>query len=70
MRKTVRIDDIVCLAKVSKERADRYTREGKHKLAEMERHRIDGMMTVISMGLDTRNFEVEWNEIHRLIHGD
>ena len=68
MRKTVRIDDIVCLAKSSRERAERYEREGKVELATRERIRIDGMMSAISMSLDYKNFEKEWSEIYDLIH--
>lgn len=68
MRKTVRIDDIVSLAKGERMRAERYLREGKPELAKNLYKRIEGMMTVISLALDYKNFDKEWDEMHSLIH--
>lgn len=68
MRKTVRIDDIVCLAKGERMLAERYMREGNAELARNQYKRIEGMITVISLALDYKNFDKEWNEIHDLIY--
>lgn len=68
MRKTVRIDDIVSLAKNDRRLAERFMREGRPDLANGLYKRIEGMMTVISLALDYNNFEKEWDEMHSLIH--
>lgn len=68
MRKTVRIDDIVYLAKNDITLAERFMREGKPELAKDLYKRIEGMMSVISLALDYKNFDKEWDEMHRLIH--
>lgn len=66
--KTVSIDRIVSLAITTRERAERYEREGRLELAKRETIRVEGMMSAISLGLDLKNFGEEWDKIYSLIY--
>ena len=71
MKKTIKVECIMALARQEVEFYKKYVDEGKYEFARAERQRIDAFQSVImvlAVGA-CKNFDDKWMEIHKEIWG-
>ena len=72
MKKTVKVEDIIRLAKSEVRDYNKYMSEGKYEIANMVHHRIDSYQTIImvlAVG-SCEDFDEKWEEIYKEIWGE
>lgn len=67
MKKTIRVEDVKLLAKEEVIMASKYESEGRYELADACYDRARGMMSCISLALDTNNFDEQWYSVYNEI---
>lgn len=72
MKKTVKVEDIIRLAKSEVRDYNKYMSEGKYEIAHMVHHRIDSFQTIIMVLAvsSCEDFDEKWQEIHKEIWGE
>lgn len=72
MKKTVKVEDIISLARHEVRIYDKLIIEGKYETARIVEHRIDSYQSIImilAVG-DCKDFTNKWEEIHKEIWGE
>ena len=72
MKKTVKVEDIIRLAKSEVRDYNKYMSEGKYGIARIVHHRIDSYQSIImvlAVG-HCKDFDEKWEEIHKEIWGE
>lgn len=71
MENTVKVEDIIRLAKIEVRDYNKYMSVGKYEIAHMVHHRIDSYQTIIMvLALSScEDFDEKWEEIHKEIWG-
>lgn len=72
MKKTVKVEAIIALARQEVEYYNKYMDDGEYELARAERNRIDAFQSIImvlAVG-DCKDFNDKWNEINKEIWGE
>ena len=72
MKKTVKVEGIIALARQEVEFYKKYMNDGEYELASSERNRIDAFQSVImvlAVG-SCEDFDEKWKEIHKEIWGE
>ena len=72
MKKTVKVEAIIRLAKSEVRDYNKYMSEGEYELAHMIRHRIDSYQTIImilAVG-SCEDFDEKWEQINKEIWGE
>lgn len=71
MKKTVKVKDIIELAKQEVYNYNKFMVDSKYEVARMVRHRIDSYQSIImvlAVGV-CKDFDNKWEEIHKEIWG-
>ena len=72
MKKTVKVSDIIVLAKREVEYYNMHMKKGNYDVARMVRHRIDSYQSIImtlAVGV-CEDFDEKWEEIYNEIWGE
>lgn len=72
MKKKIKVEDIIRLAKSEVREYNKYMIEGTYEIARMIHHRIDSYQTIImvlAVG-SCEDFDEKWEEIYKEIWGE
>ena len=71
MKKVVKVDEMIAVARDEVERANRYLRNGEYDLYKYSMKRVDGMISMITITSikKTDNWDEEWNKIYSRVNG-
>lgn len=72
MKKTVKVEDIIRLAKSEVRDYNKYMSEGKYEIARRVHHTIDSYQTIITVLAvsSCEDFDEKWEEIYKEIWGE
>lgn len=71
MKKVVKVDEMIVVARNEAERANRYLRDGKYDLYKDAIKRVEGMVSIIAITSIkvTDNWDEEWLKIYNRVNG-
>ena len=71
MKKVVKVDEMIVVARNEAERANRYLKNGQYDLYKASMTRVGGMISIISITSikETDNWDEEWNKIYNRVNG-
>lgn len=71
MKKVVKVDEMIIVARNEAERANRYLKNGQYDLYKTSMTRVEGMISIISITSikETDNWDEEWLKIYDRVNG-
>ena len=71
MKKVVKVNEMIIVARNEAERAKRYLKNGQYDLYKASMNRVEGMISIISITSinKTDNWDEEWIKIYNRVNG-